>query len=186
MSDFSRREALRLAGLGATAALAGCTSSLGLGPGGGGGSGDCTTEAGAWRTTELTDVLTGETFTIDSFEKPVLVETFAVWCSNCKRQQDELIEFHDQVGDDVVSVALNTDPNEDAAAVRQHAREHGYDWRYAVSPTDVTSSIVDQFGASMTNPPQVPMLLRCADGCTRRLQDGHKSTSFLREQVDGC
>jgi thiol-disulfide isomerase/thioredoxin len=183
MSDFSRRDALRLAGLGATASLAGCTSSLGLG---GGGSGDCTTEDGAWRTTELTDVLTGETFSIDSFEKPVLVETFAVWCSNCKRQQDELVEFHEAVGDDVVSIALNTDPNEDAERVRQHAESNGYDWRYAVSPGDVTNSLVDQFGASMTTPPQVPMLLRCADGCTRRLKDGYKPTSFLREQVDGC
>ncbi|MFC4406163.1 TlpA family protein disulfide reductase [Haloarchaeobius iranensis] len=181
MSDFSRRDALRLAGLGATASLAGCTSSLGLG-----GGGDCTTEDGAWRSTELTDVLTDETFTIDAFEKPVLVETFAVWCSNCKRQQDELIAFHEAVGDDVVSVALDTDPNEDAEAVRRHAREHGYDWRYAVSPSDVTDSLVSQFGVSMTNPPQVPMLLRCADGCTRRLKDGHKSASFLREQVDGC
>lgn len=183
MSDFSRRDALRVVGLGATASLAGCASSLGFG---GGGSGECTTEDGAWRSTELTDVLTEETFTIASFEKPVLVETFAVWCSNCKRQQDELVQFHEAVGDDVVSVALNTDPNEDTEAVRQHAREHGYDWRYAVSPSGATSSLVDQFGASMTNPPQVPMLLRCADGCTRRLKDGHKSTSFLRDQVDGC
>ncbi|WP_440991393.1 TlpA family protein disulfide reductase [Haloarchaeobius baliensis] len=183
MSEFSRRDALRLAGLGATAALAGCTSSLGLG---GGGSDDCTTEDGAWRTTELTDVLTGETFTIDSFEKPVLVETFAVWCSNCKRQQDELIEFHEAVGDDVVSVALDTDPGEDAEQVRRHAESNGYHWRYAVSPGQVTDSLASQFGTSMLNPPQVPMLLRCADGCTRRLKDGHKSTSFLREQVDGC
>ncbi|MCT9096253.1 TlpA disulfide reductase family protein [Haloarchaeobius sp. HME9146] len=182
MDSLSRRDALRLAGLG-TVGLAGCLS--------GGGTDDTGTDGGggsdtAWEDTELTNVLTGETFTVSQFDKPVLVETFAVWCSNCKRQQDELIEFHEAVGDDVVSVALNIDQNEDAEKVRNHAESHGYDWYYAVSPPAVTRQIVDEFGTSMTSPPIVPMLLRCSDGTTTRLKDGHKETSFLREKANGC
>ncbi|WP_267643069.1 TlpA family protein disulfide reductase [Haloarchaeobius amylolyticus] len=189
MDSLSRRDALRLAGLG-TVGLAGCLSGGGTddtgtdGTGGGtdgGGSGDT-----AWYDTELTNVLSGETFTVSQFEKPVLVETFAVWCSNCKRQQDELIEFHEAVGDDVVSVALNTDQNEDAEKVRQHAESNGYDWYYAVSPPAVTRQLVDEFGSSMASPPVVPMLRRCPDGSTTRLKDGHKSTSFLQEKTREC
>ncbi|WP_439025960.1 TlpA family protein disulfide reductase [Haloarchaeobius sp. DT45] len=187
MDSLSRRDALRLAGLG-TLGLAGCLSGGGTGSdstdGGDGAGGSGTTAA--WQDAELTNVLTGETFSVSQFEKPVLVETFAVWCSNCKRQQDELIEFHEAVGDDVVSVALNIDQNEDAEKVRKHAESHGYDWYYAVSPTAVTRQLVDEFGTSMTSPPIVPMLLHCPDGSTTRLKDGHKTTSFLREQANGC
>jgi hypothetical protein len=180
MDRISRREALGLVGAGTATGLAGCLDSFGTDAGASdGGSVD-------WRTATLTDVLTDEPFTIESFDRPVLVETFAVWCSNCKRQQDELKTFHDAVGDDVVSVALDTDQNEDAGTVREHARSNGYDWRYAVSPPAVTRSLVDEFGASMTSPPTVPMVLRCPDGTATRLQDGHKPTSYLREQIDGC
>jgi hypothetical protein len=50
------------------------------------------TQAGdlaTWRTAELTDVLTGETFRINEFRgRPVLVETFAVWCPICTTQRN--------------------------------------------------------------------------------------------------
>ncbi|MFB6351225.1 MAG: SDR family NAD(P)-dependent oxidoreductase, partial [Bradymonadaceae bacterium] len=38
----------------------------------------------SWRTVDLTDVRTGEAFTISQFEgRPVLLEFFAVWCPKC-------------------------------------------------------------------------------------------------------
>ncbi|WP_435345803.1 TlpA family protein disulfide reductase [Haloarchaeobius sp. HRN-SO-5] len=186
MDPISRRDALRLAGVGVTAGLAGCLDAFEGATGDDTSVGDDDGGDVDWRTATLTDVLTDEQFTIADFDRPVLVETFAIWCSNCKRQQDELKRFHDAVGEDVVSVALNTDPNEDAAAVREHARSHGYDWRYAVSPPAVTRSLVDEFGASMTSPPIVPMVLYCPDGMATRLQNGHKPTSYLRERTGEC
>ncbi|PIN92559.1 hypothetical protein COU56_04225, partial [Candidatus Pacearchaeota archaeon CG10_big_fil_rev_8_21_14_0_10_31_9] len=37
-----------------------------------------------WMNTELNDISTGETFKISDFEgKPVLLESFAVWCPTC-------------------------------------------------------------------------------------------------------
>ena len=68
----------------------------------------------AWLATELTDVSTGETFTIAEFAgTPVLLESFAVWCPICTNQQKQVRALHEEVGDDVISIALNTDPNED-------------------------------------------------------------------------
>ncbi|WP_396611258.1 TlpA family protein disulfide reductase [Haloferax sp. S1W] len=185
-SERTRRHVLQLAGTGAVATLAGC---LGGGAGSTGdseSSGGATTD-GAWRTTELTDVRTGETFTIEGLlDRPVLLETFAVWCSNCLRQQKELISFHEAVGDDVVTVALDIDPNEDAQKVREHAERHGFDWRYAVSPGPVTKSLTAEFGSSMANAPTVPMLRVCPDGTATRLKNGHKTTEFLRKKVSEC
>ena len=53
---------------------------------GAGSAGDETSVASGWTTAELTDV-SGEAFTIaDLAGKPVFVENFATWCSNCLRQ----------------------------------------------------------------------------------------------------
>ena len=146
-------------------------------------SGGCSRRARA----PLEDVRTGETFTLGGFDRPVLIETFAVWCSTCLAQQRESAELHDRVGDDAVTVGLNVDPNEDATAVAEHADQHGFDWYYAVSPDDVTRSLVDQFGESMANPPSAPVVLRCPDGGARRLEDGVKSADVLEAELGaGC
>ncbi|WP_416840005.1 TlpA family protein disulfide reductase [Haloferax sp. DFSO52] len=194
-SGQTRRGFLRLAGVGSVG-LAGC---LGGGQSGDGeptdqpaestdeGSGGDAADGRVWYTTELTDVRTGETFTIEQLtDRPVLVETFAVWCSNCLSQQKEMINFHEAVGDDVLTVALDIDPNEDAEKVREHADRHGFDWRYALSPESVTKSLTDEFGSSMASAPTVPMLRVCPDGTATRIKNGFKSTDYLREQVDEC
>jgi len=141
-----------------------------------------------WYTEQLTDARTGETFTIAELnaDGPVLLETFAIWCSNCQRQQVELQTFHEQAPDDVTTVALDVDPNEDRSAVADHAEENDFDWRYAVSPPAVTQSLIGEFGRSITVPPQVPMVRICPGGETTRLPDGHKPTDDLLSALDSC
>jgi len=180
MERSSRRAFLSAVTAGGLAGVAGC---LGGGSGDSGGSNDPT----AWRTTELTDVLTGQTFTVEALPKPVLLETFAVWCSTCLRQQKQIRALHGRIGTDAVtSVTLNVDPNEDAATVRDFATEEGFDWRYAVSPPEVTNSLVDSFGETVTVPPKAPVIVVCEDGA-RRLRDGVKGTGDLESALDrGC
>ncbi|MDY6770282.1 MAG: redoxin family protein [Candidatus Nanohaloarchaea archaeon] len=137
-----------------------------------------------WRTVQLTDVRTGETFTIAGFDRPVLLESFAVWCPTCTRQQEELKELHGQVGDDIVSVSIDIDPNEDAQKVRNHIERHGFDWRYVVAPAAFTRSLVDEFGRSILNAPLAPMVVVCPDGTAQRLPDGVKTASTLQDMVD--
>lgn len=142
------------------------------------------TNATDWREVPLEDVSTGETFTVAELEKPVLVETFAVWCPTCTRQQKEVQELHRQSG--ITSVSLDTDPNEDAAKIRQHLNRHGFDWRYAVAPSELTRSLVREHGRVMVNPPSAPMVLVCENG-TRKLPTGVKPASKLQEEVEkGC
>lgn len=142
----------------------------------------------AWLDTILKDVKTGEDFKISDYKgKPVLVESFAVWCPNCKRQQQTIQEFHEVVGDNVISVALDTDPNEDEQTVLDHIINNGFEGRYVVSPKDFTQSLIDEFGVGIVNAPSIPMILVCEDQSTRLLDRGHKSIEILQEEISkGC
>lgn len=135
-----------------------------------------------WQTYEFTDVTTNETFSIDDYDKPVLIESFAVWCPPCTKQQYEVKALHEQT-DNITSVAINTDPNEDAAKVRAHARSNNFTWPYAVTPRRVTQSFVDDFGVDFLQAPKVPMLVHCPSGNTTRLPDGVKTASRLTSLV---
>jgi cytochrome oxidase Cu insertion factor (SCO1/SenC/PrrC family) len=148
-----------------------------------------TTASGSvtWRTTELTDVLTDEPFTVAQFEgTPVLVEFFAVWCPVCTDQQTEIGRLLDR-REDVVAISLNVDPNEDAETVREHAREKRFDWRYAVAPTGVTRAFVEEFGTVVTSPPSAPAVRVCPDGSASLVGGrGVKSADELAETFGAC
>lgn len=141
-----------------------------------------------WYSVELTEIRTGESFKITDFSnKTVLLESFAVWCPKCKSQQQEIKKLHAELGDDVVSIGLNTDPNENEQLVRDYIDENGFDWRYAVSPTEMTQSLISEFGNSIINAPSVPIILICEDGKYRKLPSGVKSVSELKEEIAaGC
>jgi hypothetical protein len=86
----------------------------------------------------------------------------------------------------VTSVSLNVDPNEDEQQIKEHTQENGFDWRYAVSPTELTRALVQEYGPSMANPPSAPAVLVC-ENSTRKLQNGVKPVSKLREEIEeGC
>ncbi|MDY6768671.1 MAG: redoxin family protein [Candidatus Nanohaloarchaea archaeon] len=138
----------------------------------------------AWATVNLTDVRTGDTFTIASFDRPVLVESFAVWCPTCTRQQKEIQNLHQQVGDDIISVSVDTDPNEDAAKVRAHIEQHGFDWRYVVAPASFTQPFIEQFGRDVVNAPLAPVVVVCPDGTAEQLPNGVKPASTLQDAVE--
>ena len=142
----------------------------------------------AWLGVELTDVRTGATFTLADFtEKPVLLETFAVWCGTCTNQQRQIDALHGEIGDTVVSVTLNTDPNETQEQIVRHLDRYGFDWRYAVSPVALSRSLRDEFGVSVLHPPSAPMILICP-GQTERtlLRRGVKGAGFLQERIEAC
>ena len=142
----------------------------------------------AWLATELTDVASGETFTLAEFAgTPILLESFAVWCPICTNQQKQVRALHEEVGDEVVSIALNTDPNEDRDLVAAHITRHGFDWRYAVAPAELILALKEEFGVGILNAPSAPMVLICPDQSMREmLKRGVKRPAFLQEQVAAC
>jgi len=138
-----------------------------------------------WAAIELTDAVTGETFEIRDYAgKPILVESFAVWCSTCLRQQKEMAKLLESHGEAIIHISLDTDPNEDLIAVRQHAERHGFAWRFAVAPFEMTQALIDEFGLTVVNAPRAPVVLIAEDGTVRLLRSGLKSAETLLEEID--
>ncbi len=140
-----------------------------------------------WKNTVLKDVLIEEEFKISDFKgKPILLESFAVWCPKCKQQQDIIKDLHEDVGDSVISISINTDPNEDENKVIGHAEKYRYDWYFVVSPVKVTEALIDEFGISVVNAPGAPVVLICPDQSAKLLGRGVKSVEKLKEEIEDC
>lgn len=143
---------------------------------------DQAADLAVWRTTELTDVLTDETFTIASLDGPAVIQSFAVWCPKCLRQSKNLRDL----GDSYPVVSLNTDPNEDASKVKEHAEENGFDWRFAVSPPEMTESLVEAFGSAVTVAPSTPIVVACGSGEATFMSGSIASATEVERAANEC
>ncbi len=144
--------------------------------------------ASAWMDIELTDVATGEKFRISDFKgKPVLLESFAVWCPTCLEQQREIKKVREREGDAIIHISLDTDPNEDEARVREHIERNDLDWYFAVAPIEMTNALRDDFGLRIISAPSAPVVLICEDQSARFLRSGIKRADELISEVEkGC
>jgi hypothetical protein len=195
---LSRRTVLAAAGAG-VAALAGCVSGDDGGGDDGtdggersaGGSTDNTGDGGntgnggdtdngsdtsgsrpAWQTTSFQDARTGETLTVAEADGPVVLHTFATWCSICHSQQQNLDTLHERRGDEVTMVDLTIDENDNPDDVAAHADNNGFDWRFGVAPAEMTGSLVDDIGDRVVFAPQSPVIVVCPDGTAEALGKG--------------
>ncbi|MDH4333982.1 MAG: hypothetical protein OEW24_01780 [Chloroflexota bacterium] len=112
----------------------------------------------------LIDVRTGGEFTIGQLaaEQPVLLETMAIWCTNCRGQQRQVVDAHDLVA--FHSISLDVDPNERPHDLAEYADREGFDWPFAVANADLARQLRDRFGAAVLNPPSMPKILFRTDG----------------------
>jgi len=144
-----------------------------------------------WRSFPLTDVSSGEAFKISDFAgKMVLVESFAVWCPVCTKQQQEIKKLHEEnenSENEIISISLDTDPNEDEQKVLEAVQERGFTWRFAVSPAELTKLLIDEFGPAIVNAPFAPVILVCENQSARLLGRGSKSAEELKAEIErGC
>lgn len=138
-----------------------------------------------WKNAPLKDVATGKSFKISDFKgKPILIESFAVWCPTCKKQQDKIKDLHEDVGDSVVSISLDTDPNEDESQVQEHIDKYGFDWYFAVSPIEVSQALIEEFTITVVNAPGAPVVLVCGDQSATLLKTGVKSADDLKQAIE--
>lgn len=137
-----------------------------------------------WAQSELTDAVSGDIFRLSDYAgKTILVESFAVWCSNCLRQQREMAKLIELTGEGIVHVSLNTDPNEDLDKVRAHALRYEFSWLYAVAPIEMTQALIAEFGLTVVNAPRAPVILINADGSFRLLPNGIKTAEELLAEI---
>ncbi len=143
---------------------------------------------GTWMDVQLTDVATGQKFKINDFAgKPILLESFAVWCPTCLRQQKEMQKLKESEGDSIIHISLDTDPNEDEAEVKEHIERNGLNWYFAVSPVELTQALIDEFGLNFVSAPRAPVVLICEEQSTKFLRSGVKSAEELISEIQkGC
>jgi len=112
----------------------------------------------------LRDVRSGSEFTLGQLaaEKPVLLETMAIWCTNCRAQQHNVVDAHGLA--DFHSISLDVDPSELPNDLADYADREGFDWRFAMANAEVVSALRDRFGTAISNPPSMPKILFRPDG----------------------
>jgi len=141
-----------------------------------------------WFSSSLSNVATGQAFTIADFKgKVVLVEALAQWCSNCKKQQQQVLELHKTLGEnaDFISIGLDIDPNEDASQLKKYIETNGFTWIYAVAPAEVSNELANLYGNQFLNPPSMPMLLIDRKGEVTVLPLGTlKTSSDLQKTIE--
>lgn len=143
-------------------------------------------DAPGWFNASLTDARTGQAFSINDFKgKVILVETMAIWCSNCLKQQGQVKALHEQLGvrDDFVSIGLDIDPNENTEALKAYVEDKGFDWLYAVPSADVSREIATLYGDQFLNPPSTPIVVIDRHGNAHPLPFGIKSADDLMQAV---
>ena len=139
----------------------------------------------SWTDETLTDI-NGESFQISDFAgQHVYVESFAVWCPNCKKQQQTVTEFHD-VDSEAITIAVNTDANEDENLVRDYVSENGFTSRYVVASSEFTNTLIAEFGTGIVSAPSVPMIHICPDGNAVLMDRGQKSIEDLQQVQTRC
>jgi len=134
----------------------------------------------------LSDVRTGESFSLNDFAgKVILVETMAVWCPSCLRQQMEVKQLQAALGDrdDFLTVILDIDPNEDADDLKSYVEENAFQGYYAVAPAEVSSEIGNLYGSQFLNPPSTPIFIIDRHGEVHLLPFGIKDAEVLEEAV---
>ena len=144
-------------------------------------------ESPKWFGASLTDVRTGKAFSLNDFKgKVVLVETMAVWCTNCRAQQQEIKALHEKLGmqNDLVTLSLDIDTNENTTDLKGHVDKYGFDWMYAIAPAQVVREIGDLYTQQFLNPPSTPILIIDRHGMAHTLPFGIKSADDLLKQVN--
>lgn len=140
-----------------------------------------------WFGRELVNVRSGESFTLTDYQgKVVLVETMAIWCTNCLQQQKQVLELHEMLGerDDFISLGLDIDPFEQAPDLKTYVENNGFHWVYAVSPKETSQELSQLYGQQFLNPPSTPMLIVDRHGEAHPLPFGIKSAADLQQALE--
>ena len=127
---------------------------------------EAATETAAFLDIELTDAASGETFTLASLAGDVVaIEPMAIWCSNCKAQQNNVKDAYADIADaGVTYISLGIDPGENADSLAKYAERNGFEWTFVKSPTELSREFSDLFGAQILSAPSTPLIVLDANG----------------------
>jgi hypothetical protein len=105
----------------------------------------------------------------------------AIWCTNCRAQQRQVIAAHELA--EFTSVSLDVDPNERPDDLARYSVDNGFNWRFALANQALASTLRDRFGPAVLNPPSTPMVLLFPDGTVRALEFRAYSAEELAAEI---
>jgi thiol-disulfide isomerase/thioredoxin len=139
----------------------------------------------AWITTSMTNVATGQRFTIKDLAdlgKPVIIHSFAVWCPGCSMQLLEATKLQTAYPDKYTIVALDIDPNENADKVKRHQQTNNFKGIFTTAPTNVTRSLVNAYGPGIIQ--SIPQTIIICGKTATYLEDGVFKADVLKKAAD--
>jgi phage tail sheath gpL-like len=71
------------------------------------------------------------------------------------------------------------DRSERAEDLAAYSRTHGFDFTYAVTPTEVAQALAAEFGDLVLNPPATPVIVVGTDGTVTLTPFGHKGVDTI-------
>lgn len=137
-----------------------------------------------WATATLTNVTTGESFRITDIVatgKVVFLETMAIWCSNCRAQQQEATAAFDRLDPARVEwIAIDVESAETAEALARYREDNGFPFTYAIADAEYARLLVAEFGDTVLSPPSVNVIVIGNDGRVVHLL-GHKNAGEIHD-----
>jgi hypothetical protein len=99
------------------------------------------------------------------------------------RQQKELDILHRKLGDELISISLDIDPNEDEFKVKEYIERNEFAGYYAISPTNLTQELINEFGLNIINTPIAPVVIICPNKKFTLLTGGVKTAHFIESKI---
>ncbi len=145
----------------------------------------------AWQQIALIDARSGSSFTLADFAgKTVFVEPFATWCSNCRKQLENVQAAKATLGEDVVFVVLSVEPNIGVDALARYADDAGFDMIFAAMPPELLQALsaLDFDWRLYLDPHLLTEILNVIrpDGSTTDLVTGIESPEAIQAQIDAA
>lgn len=141
-----------------------------------------------WAVAPLTDVSTGEVFRIADLAasgKVVFVETMAIWCANCRAQQAAAVAAFEELDPAKVEwVVIDVETTETAEALVRYRDQNGFPFRYVISDSSLSRSLVGQFGDIVLSPPPVNVIVIGTDGRITHLLGHHSAADLVAIAIE--
>jgi thiol-disulfide isomerase/thioredoxin len=102
-----------------------------------------------WMDTEMTDAMTGETFTLRELttdETSLVVHIFATWCPACNMQLTESTTFLENYPGKARVVSIDIDAKESPAHIAEHAISKEYKGIFTTAEQPIVIGLVNLFG----------------------------------------
>ena len=138
-----------------------------------------------WMDTEMTDVITGDTFTLRELATdgtPIVAHIFAAWCPYCNMQLADSTVLLATYPEKIYVVAIDIDPSESPAFLAEHVKNNEYNGIFTTMEEPVRNGLVELFGSEIVGP--IPQTILFKGGDILYLGSGYRPTNDLATRLD--